>query len=117
MDEVIQGQPVLDLGMVQKLARLYSHDSRWLRFGLTTVEQDVLELATEGYDDAEIAANLRVAASEIQDALEGIYEKFELAPHVGQGEQEDQTRRRVQAIQVFVNHIVVAIGELENNAW
>ena len=117
VDAVTQGQTVIDPGMVQKLARLYSHDSRWLRFGLTTVEQDVLELATEGYDDAEIAAKLRVTASEVQEAFEGIYEKFELVLNASQGEHEDQIRLLVQAIQAFVKHIVVTIDELEKNAW
>ena len=98
--------------MVQKLARLYSRDSRWLAFGLTTIEQDVLELATEGHDDAEIAATLRVTTTTVQDLLEEIYLKFDLKPSSDDG---DQTDRRVRAIQVFVKQIVVTLGEKEDN--
>ena len=112
VDAVTRGQTVLDPGMVQKLARLYSRDSRWLAFGLTTIEQDVLELATEGYDDAEIAATLRVTTTTVQDLLEEIYLKFDLKPSSDDGEQTD---RRVRAIQVFVKQIVVTLGEKEDN--
>lgn len=108
VDAVTRGQTVLDLGMVQKLARLYSHDSRWLAFGLTSIEQDVLELATAGFDNAEITEELRVDIFTVQNTLEGIYKKLSL-------DEVEQADRRVQAVQIFVKQIVVALGEIENN--
>ena len=109
VDAVTQGQTVLDPGMIQKVARLYCHDPHWLAFGLTAVEQDVLELATEGFNDPEIATEMRLTPLAVQNCLEEIYQKFDLS-------QGGQTERRVAAVQVFVKQIVLAIEEIEDKA-
>lgn len=108
VDAVALGQTVLDPGMVQKLSRLYSQDARWLNYRLTTIEQDVLEFAAEGYDDQAIAANSRLTTVTVQDLFEEIYRK--LGSGAGSGIEEPMDRR-IQAIQVFVNQIALTLAE------
>lgn len=125
VDAVTHGQTVLDARMVQQLAQLYSHDPRWLAFGLTALEQDVLEFATEGHDDATIAGLLRLPTTEVKSALEMIYRKFDLDPMGDQpmgdlptgdqstGEKLEQIDRRIRAIHVFVKQIIFTVGQSE----
>ena len=108
VDAVALGQTVLDPGMVLKLSRLYSQDARWLNYRLTTIEQDVLEFAAEGYDDQAIAANSRLTTVTVQDLFEEIYRK--LGSGAGSGIEEPMDRR-IQAIQVFVNQITLTLAE------
>jgi len=95
---VAKGHTVLDPYMVHRLARLYSRRSHWLRVQLTELEQDVLELMAEGYEESAIAVYLRLGKGTLDAHIASMYGKLGLI-------ERDGCNRRVQAVQVFVGQI------------
>ena len=98
VEAVTKGHTVLDPNMVHKLARLYSRQSSWLPVQLTEIEQDVLELMAEGYEDIAIAVRLRLDKRTLDAHVDSMYGKLGLI-------ERDGCDRRVQAVQVFVGQI------------
>ncbi|MDA0263832.1 MAG: response regulator transcription factor [Chloroflexi bacterium] len=98
VEAVDQGHTVLDSGIVQKMARLYCKHSSVLTSGLSNIEQDVLGVMAEGYDDAYICHTLHLDQEQVSDCAESIYAKFSI---LGGTVQE----RRIKAIQAFVEQI------------
>ena len=98
VEAVHQGHTVLDSGIVHKLARLYCKHSDLLQATLTDMEQDLLGLMAEGYDDAYICRALHMDQEQVEDNAESIYGKFGL-------DQGTAQQRRIKAIQAFVEQI------------
>ena len=98
VEAVDQGHTVLDSGIVHKLARLYCKHSDALNTTLTEMEQDLLGLMAEGYDDAYICRALHMDQEQVEDNSESIYRKFGIDPGTAQ-------HRRIKAIQAFVEQI------------
>ena len=98
VEAVTKGHTVLDPNMVHKLARLYSRRSHWLPVQLTELEQDVLELMAEGYEDTAIAVCLHLEQNKLDVHINSMYGKLGLI-------QRDGCDKRVQAVQVFVGQI------------
>ena len=98
VEAVNQGHTVLDSGIVHKMARLYCKHSDVLQTTLTGVEQDLLGLMAEGYDDAYICRSLHMDQEQVEDNAESIYGKFQLGPGTAQ-------ERRQKAVQAFVEQI------------
>ena len=98
VEAVDQGHTVLDSGIVHKMARLYCKHSDVLDVTLTEMEQDLLGLMAEGYDDPYICRALHMDQEQVEDDAESIYRKFGL----GQGTAQE---RRMKAIQAFVEQI------------
>ncbi len=98
VEAVNQGHTVLDSGIVHKMARLYCKHSDVLQTTLTDMEQDLLGLMAEGYDDAYICRVLHMDQQQVEDHAESIYRKF----GVNQGTDQE---RRMKAIQAFVEQI------------
>ena len=98
VEAVTKGHTVLDPTLVHKLARLYSRQSHWSPLQLTELEQDVLELMAEGYQDNAIAACLHLEQSRLNAHIDSMYRKLGLTEGNG-------SDRRVQAVQVFVGEI------------
>ena len=98
VEAVDQGHTVLDSGIVHKMARLYCKHSESLAAALTDVEQDLLGLMAEGYDDAYICRALHMDQQQVEDNAESIYGKFGL-------DQGTAQERRLKAIQAFVEQI------------
>ena len=98
VEAVVQGNTVLDPGIIQKLARLYCKHSSILNTGLTDVEQDLLCIMTEGYDDAHICRILHLDQESVQKHSESVYGKFGLMD-------TPPPERRIKAIQTFVEQI------------
>ncbi len=98
VEAVNRGHTVLDSGIVHKMARLYRKHSDVLQTTLTDVEQDLLGLMAEGYDDAYICRTLHLDQEQIEDNAESIYRKFGL-------DQGTVQERRITAIQAFVEQI------------
>ena len=98
VEAVDQGHTVLDSGIVHKMARLYSKHSDVLQTTLTDMEQDLLGLMAEGYDDAYICRALHMDQEQVDDISESMYGKFGI-------DQETAQERRIKAIQAFVEQI------------
>ena len=98
VEAVNQGHTVLDSGIVHKMARLYCKHSDVLQTTLTDMEQDLLGLMAEGYDDAYICRALHMDQEQVEDHAGSIYRKFSL----NQGTDQE---RRMKAIQAFVEQI------------
>lgn len=98
VEAVHQGHTVLDSGLVHKMARLYCKYSDVLEATLTDIEQDLLGLMAEGYDDAYICRALHMDQVQVEDNAESIYGKFGI-------EQGTAQERRIKAIQAFVEQI------------
>ncbi|PKB72028.1 MAG: hypothetical protein BZY87_02495 [SAR202 cluster bacterium Io17-Chloro-G6] len=98
VEAVNQGHTVLDSGIVHKMARLFCKHSDVLQTTLTDVEQDLLGLMAEGYDDAYICRALHMDQQQVEDNAESIYGKFGL-------DQGTAQERRLKAIQAFVEQI------------
>ncbi len=98
VEAVNQGHTVLDSGIVHKMARLYCKHSDVLQTTLTDMEQDLLGLMAEGYDDAYICRALHMDQERVEDHAGSIYRKFSL----NQGTDQE---RRMKAIQAFVEQI------------
>jgi len=98
VEAVYQGHTVLDSAIVQKMARLYCKYSDALDTSLTDVEQDLLGLMAEGYDNADICRTLHLDQEKVAADSESIYEKF----GINEGSAQD---RRLMAIQAFVEQI------------
>ena len=107
VEAVIQGQTVLDSGIVQKLARLYVRHSKSALASLTEVERNVLELMAEGYNNSSIAQSLRLETQSVEDHTTSIYGKLGLA-------ESGSRDQRVQAVLAFVNQGTTEIRELES---
>ena len=98
VEAIDQGHTVLDSGIVHKLARLYCKHSDVLNTTLTAMEQDLLGLMAEGYDDAYICRALHMDQEQVEDNSESIYRKFGFDEGTAQ-------HRRIKAIQAFVEQI------------
>ena len=98
VEAVYQGHTVLDSGIVHKMARLYCKHSEVLNTALTEMEQDLLGLMAEGYDDAYICRSLHMDQEQVEDNSESIYRKFGIDQGMAQ-------HRRIKAIQAFVEQI------------
>ena len=98
VEAVDQGHTVLDSGIVQKMARLFCKHSDVLNTPLNDIEQDLLGLMAEGYDDAYICRTLHMDQEHVEDNSESIYKKF----GINQGTAQE---RRLKAIQAFVEQI------------
>ena len=109
VEAVNQGHTVLDSGIVHKMARLYCKHSDVLQTTLTDMEQDLLGLMAEGYDDAYICRVLHMDQEQVEDHAGSIYRKFSL-------NQGTDLERRMKAIQAFVEQIhkvpLTAAGDL-----
>ena len=80
------------------MARLYCKHSNLLETALTGVEQDLLGLMAEGYDDPYICRTLHMDQEHVEDNSESIYKKFGINEGTAQ-------ERRLKAIQAFVEQI------------
>ena len=88
----------MDSGIVHKMARLYCKHSDLLQTDLSDVEQDLLGLMVEGYDDAYICRALHMDQAQLEDNATAIYGKFGL-------DHGSVQERRTKAIQAFVELI------------
>ena len=95
---VNSGQTVLDPAIVQRLAHLYRKHSNPLLNGLSDIEQDMLGLIAEGYDDLYIGHTLQIDQDQAAQQSTSIFEKLGLT----EGPERD---RRIKAIQAFVAQI------------
>ena len=98
VEAVAKGHTVLDSGIVHKMARLYCKHSDVLNTTLSDMEQDLLGLMAEGYDDAYICRVLHMDQEQIDYKAESIYKTFGFE----QGSAQD---RRIKAIQAFVEQL------------
>ena len=98
VEAVHEGMTVLDPGIVQRMARLYCKHSDALGTALNDIEQDLLGLMAEGYDDAHMCRTLHLDQEEVLSNSESIYQKFGL-------EEGTARQRRILAIQSFVEQI------------
>ena len=106
VEAVINGQTVLDPGIVQKLARLYVRQSRSVLAQLDATERNVLEVMAEGYADDYIAQTLHLDRQKVEECAASIYQKL------GLSEQEGSTMRN-QAVEAFINQITATPYVLE----
>ena len=98
VEAVHQGHTVLDPAIVQRLARLYCKHSDVLNTALSGIEQDLLGLMVEGYDDAHICRTLHMDQEQVVNHSESIYRKFAIDEGTAQ-------ERRIRAIRSFVEQI------------
>ena len=109
VEAVTNDQTVLDRGIVQKITRLYVRQSRSLLSQLDNVEQRVLELMAEGYDDSYIARTLHIEEERMREYMSSIYTKLGIS-------EEDTRDRSVQAVLAFVNQSTSVPYDLEGQA-
>lgn len=98
VEAVPRGRTVLDSGIVQRLARLFCKYSQTLNTDLSDVEQDVLGLKAQGYDDERICATLHLGQSKLADYSEPLH------PNLGILGGTDE-ERRIMAVRAFVGQI------------
>ena len=98
VEAVSQGHTVLDSGIVHKMARLYCKHSEVLQTTLSEMEQDLLGLMAEGYEDPYICRALHMDQAQVEENAESIYKKFGLDRGTPQ-------ELRIKAIQAFVEQI------------
>lgn len=98
VEAVSKGQTVLDPSIVQRLARLYCKHPNSLSALLSDMEQDMLGLMAEGYDDAFIGRALHLDDKLVEEHSGSIFGKLGLP----EGPDLD---RRIKAIQAFVDGI------------
>ena len=106
VEAVVNGQTVLDAGIVQKLARLHVRQSKSLLAQLDEMERKVLEVMAEGYDDDYIAQTLHIDRSAVEEHTKSIFQKLDLSEEQGRD-------RRVQAVEAFVGQVASAPYVLE----
>ena len=109
VEAVVEGQTVLDPAIVQKLARLHVRRSMGLPAKLTQMEQNVLELIAEGYDNSHIARTLHLDQETVESHTTSIYQKLGLS----EGENHDP---RAQAVLAFVNQSTSVRYIMESDA-
>ncbi|MBM3944320.1 MAG: response regulator transcription factor, partial [SAR202 cluster bacterium] len=93
---VMDGKTVLDPHIVQRLARIYSHQTNSIVAQLVSQEKAVLELMAEGYSDTAIAETMSLDETRVRAIAESIYRKLKL-------DQSSKYEARVQAVLAFVN--------------
>ena len=98
VDAVHEGHTVLDSGIVRGMACLYCKHSAILGTDLNEVDQDILGLMTEGYDDNHISEFLHLGRSQLVECLASLFEKL----GIFNGKAEEQ---RLLAIRTFVGQI------------
>lgn len=98
VDAVHEGHTVLDSGIVQRMACLYYKHSAILGTDSNEVEQDILGLMTEGYDENHISEFLHLDRSQVVECLASLYEKL----GIFNGTAEEQ---RLLAIRTLVGQI------------
>ena len=98
VEAVYQGHTILDSGIVQRMARLFCKHSDMLSTDLSSVEQDLLGLMAEGYDDALVCETLHLDQAQLADHSESLYRKFGITAGT-------TMERRISAIQTFVEQI------------
>jgi len=98
VEAVYEGCTVLDSGIVQRLARLFCKYSDEININLSDIEQDLLGLMAEGYDDEHIRGTLHINQKEVTSHSSSLFENLGI---LGGSEQE----QRILAFRAFVNQI------------
>lgn len=81
---VSKGQAVLDSAIVQKLLALYRLKTASQSSALTEIEEAILELMLEGYDDSDIAHTLGLPPESVEVLSDSLFGKLELTKDKGQ---------------------------------
>ena len=98
LEAVYRGQTVLDSGIIQRMARLFCKHSGKLGTNLSGVEQDLLALMVDGYEDGRICEMLGLEQTQLAEHIASMYGKFGIAA----GSPSEQ---RIAAVQAFVEQI------------
>ena len=80
VEEVADGGTYIDNSIVQKIARMYVRQSRFLRAELTEGEEKVLELMAEGLNSTHISDTLHIDRSTAESHMTSINDKLGLPP-------------------------------------
>jgi DNA-binding NarL/FixJ family response regulator len=98
VEAVYEGGTVLDSGIVQRLARLFCKYSDEFNSNLADIEQDLLGLMAEGYDDERLCEALHIDQKEVALHSSSLYENLGILGGSG----HDQ---RILAVRAFVSQI------------
>jgi len=96
VEAVAKGQAVLDGAIVQNLMAIYRRQTAVLSTPLTDMEESVLELILEGYDESEISQSLGLPLEPVEALATSLSEKLGLA-------EQDSLNRSPQVVQAMVN--------------
>ncbi len=96
VEPVVQGHSVLDAHIVEKLMTVYNRQYAYPPSSFTTMEEEVLRLILEGYDDSYIATTLGLEQMEMGSIATSACAKL------GVTEQNDEDRNHL-ATQALIN--------------